>query len=278
MKKLLFLLIPVFYATVAIGQTDDPSCKNAEPTYLNRIPGYYIAQCQESEYNEKTFAFTPAPSAKTEVITKAGRYRKIFYRHKNDDPRKISAAQIRENYYNAVLKANGKVLAYNKTLFSFTSGGKEIYLGLNTTTNADERSFSIDIIEVETMKQELVINIQEAIDADGKAVLYGILFDVGKSDIKPESAEALKNITDYLNAIPSVKIIVAGHTDNTGTFEGNMNLSKARAESIKNYLASNSNIAASRVIAQGVGQCCPVTTNATEEGRKLNRRVEIVKQ
>jgi outer membrane protein OmpA-like peptidoglycan-associated protein len=71
---------------------------------------------------------------------------------------------------------------------------------------------------------------------------------------------------------------VVGHTDNTGSYEGNMTLSKARAESIKSYLITNSKISASRLLSEGVGQVCPVASNATEEGRKKNRRVEIVKQ
>jgi OOP family OmpA-OmpF porin len=55
-------------------------------------------------------------------------------------------------------------------------------------------------------------------------------------------------------------------------------LSKERAESIKTYLINNGKIAGSRLQSDGVGPLCPVSTNASEEGRKLNRRVEIVKQ
>jgi len=128
------------------------------------------------------------------------------------------------------------------------------------------------------MEQNIAINLGEAIERDGKAALYGILFDVGKSDIKPESAEALKQITDYLNTNPTVNIIVVGHTDNTGTYAANITLSKARADSIKNYLINTSKITTSRLMAEGVGPLCPVSTNNTEDGRKLNRRVEIVKQ
>jgi len=122
------------------------------------------------------------------------------------------------------------------------------------------------------------MTIQEAIEKEGKATLYGILFDVGKSTIKPESADALKQITDYLNANPDVKIIIVGHTDMTGNFAGNMSLSKERAESIKNYLVTNAKIASERLQSDGVGPLCPVATNATDAGKKLNRRVEIVKK
>jgi outer membrane protein OmpA-like peptidoglycan-associated protein len=151
-------------------------------------------------------------------------------------------------------------------------------MDIENADDTDEKGFNIVIVEVKSMKQEVEFSIREGIDKDGKVALYGILFDIGKSDIKPESSETLKQITGYLNTNPSVKIIVAGHTDNTGTFESNLTLSEARAESIKNYLVDNAKIAASRLISAGVGQACPVSTNDTEEGRKLNRRVEIVKQ
>jgi outer membrane protein OmpA-like peptidoglycan-associated protein len=119
---------------------------------------------------------------------------------------------------------------------------------------------------------------QESIDRDGKIALYGILFDTDKSDIKPESKVALNEIKDYLNENPTIKIFIVGHTDNTGIFSNNTTLSKARATSIKNYLVSIGKIQAVRLSTDGVASLCPISTNDTEQGRKLNRRVEIVKQ
>jgi outer membrane protein OmpA-like peptidoglycan-associated protein len=149
---------------------------------------------------------------------------------------------------------------------------------IDDAVDSDDRGFIVTIVEVKNMKQELVLTIQESIEKDGKAALYGILFDVGKSIIKPESADALKQIIDYLNTNPQVKIIIVGHTDNTGNFLSNITLSKDRAESIKTYLVNTGKIDISRLQSDGVGPLCPVTTNATDDGRKLNRRVEIVKQ
>ena len=128
------------------------------------------------------------------------------------------------------------------------------------------------------MKQDIEINMSEGIDRDGKIALYGILFDVGKSVIKPESAPALQMVIDYLVANPAVKIYVVGHTDNTGLFASNITLSKARAKAVKDYLVTKGKIAATRLGSDGVGSLCPVATNGTEEGKALNRRVEIVKQ
>lgn len=274
MKKLLLFLF-LLIKLMAYAQ-DTPRCPNAEPTYMNRMPGFYINDCKNSDYNDAEFIYYV--KGKAFKINKSGKYYNVWYSKNENETKKYSGAQINQNYYNAVMKIKGTALDDRKTMFSAKLNGKEIYIQVHTAENStDTKSYRIEVLEVDAMEQEIAINLDEAIDRDGKAALYGILFDVGKSDIKPESAEALKQITDYLNANPAVNIIVVGHTDNTGTYANNILLSKARAESVKNYLISVGKINTSRLMSEGAGQYCPVTTNATEDGRTLNRRVEIVK-
>ena len=275
-SKMLFLI--VLFTTSLSGFTQDtPRCPNAEPAYINRMPGFYISDCKNSDYNDAEFVYWV--DGKANKINKGGKYYDVWYRKNEGETKKFSSAQINQNYYNAVIKIKGTALDNKKTMYSASINGKEVYIQVHTAENStDAGSYRIEVLEVEPMEQNIAINLGEAIERDGKAALYGILFDVGKSDIKPESAETLKQITDYLNANPTVNIIVVGHTDNTGTYAANITLSKARAESIKNYLINTSKITASRLMAEGVGPLCPVSTNNTEDGRKLNRRVEIVKQ
>jgi len=273
------LIFLAFFSIESFAQDtqDSPRCLNAEPAYLTRMPGFYISDCENSDYNDVEFVYWV--DGKANKLNKGGKFYHVFYSKKEGETRKFSSAQIKENYNNAILKVKGKVLDKKKTVFSASINGKEVYIQLHTAENStDAGSYNIEVVEVESMQQDIVVNMEEAIDKDGKIALYGILFDVGKSNIKPESAEALTQITDYLNANPAVKIIVVGHTDNTGTYAGNIALSKARAESVKTYLNTKGNVAASRLMSEGAGQFCPITTNATEEGRKMNRRVEIVKQ
>lgn len=277
MRKVILLLILASTSLFSMGQTDKPDCKEAEPSYLDRMKGFYLRNCQSSEYQEYEF-FYHGIDGKSVRLRKAGEFRRLSYDKDREDPRKVSGDQIRLNYANAVLKIKGKSLSERKTFFSFMANGNEVFMAIENADDTDDRGYDVVIVEVKPMNQELEFSIREGIEKDGKVALYGILFDTGKSDIKPESAEALKQITDYLIANPAIRIIVAGHTDNTGTYAGNMTLSKARAESIKSYLVKNGKIDAGRMIAEGVGQVCPVSTNASEEGRKLNRRVEIVKQ
>jgi len=273
--KTILMILGLLASSFAFAQ-DDTSCLQYEPTFLTRMPGFYIDGCQHSEYKTKTYYYTDLNNKEMRRDI-AGIYTWIIYGKIESETRKFSGEQIRLNFANAVKKAKGEVLSKNNDFFMVKANGREVYFNIEDALDNDDQGFSMYVVEIEAMQQDVVANLDEAIDKDGKVALYGILFDVGKSEIKPESAEALKQVTDYLNANPTVKIIVVGHTDNTGTYTGNMTLSKARAESIKNYLISTGKITASRLMSEGVGQVCPVTSNANEEGRKQNRRVEIVK-
>jgi OOP family OmpA-OmpF porin len=116
------------------------------------------------------------------------------------------------------------------------------------------------------------------IGATGHSAVYGVYFDTGKAIVKPESDSTLVEIAKLLQANPTMKLHVVGHTDNTGTSATNMTLSKQRADAVVAALVGKHAIAASRLAAAGVGSLSPVTTNRTDEGRAKNRRVELVEQ
>lgn len=117
---------------------------------------------------------------------------------------------------------------------------------------------------------------QKSIDETGRVTLYGILFDFNKSDIKPESRPALEEIAKYLRANPERRLHVVGHTDGVGGFDFNIKLSESRARAVVAELVRGYGIAADRLRGNGVGLLAPIATNATEEGRAKNRRVELV--
>ena len=101
-----------------------------------------------------------------------------------------------------------------------------------------------------------------------------ILFDSGKSTIKPVSAEKLAEIIKILNEYPTAKFTVEGHTDSVGSDKLNQRLSDSRANSVKNYLVENG-VDQFRLSAIGYGESRPIATNNTRDGRAKNRRVEI---
>ena len=120
--------------------------------------------------------------------------------------------------------------------------------------------------------------IKERIQLEGKVALYGIYFDVGKTLIKPASQESLEQIAIFLKDNVEVNCWVVGHTDSDGLFENNIKLSMGRAKSVITYLQNNYSISPDRLFAEGVGPLAPVSTNDTEKGKNLNRRVELVKK
>ena len=142
--------------------------------------------------------------------------------------------------------------------------------------------YTVNVVEVKPLQTELVVVKAETLASDitklGHASIYGIYFDTGKSVIKPESQQTIAEIAKLLTAQPSLRLHVVGHTDNVGTLPSNMMLSKQRAEAVVNSLVNDHRIAASRLIANGVGPLAPVASNAAEDGRAKNRRVELVGQ
>ena len=99
-------------------------------------------------------------------------------------------------------------------------------------------------------------------------------FEMGSANLKPSSAEQLKNIAEIMKAFPKVKMKIGGYTDNVGSAEANLKLSKARAENTMKELVKLG-VDAKRLEAEGYGEKHSVADNATEEGRAKNRRIDL---
>lgn len=110
--------------------------------------------------------------------------------------------------------------------------------------------------------------------------VYGVdekvLFDTDKATIKPSAAEALKQISASINKRYAGKDVrILGFADARGDKSYNRDLSKQRAEAVKNYLINTDKMAADRLSTEAFGETQPVATNATPSGRQENRRVEV---
>lgn len=101
-----------------------------------------------------------------------------------------------------------------------------------------------------------------------------ILFDTGKSDLKPEAKKNLKDMAEIMKKYPENVLTIKGYTDSTGSQKINEDLSQKRAEAVKSELVT-SGLAVDVVGTQGMGPANPVADNKTSDGRKQNRRVEI---
>jgi photosystem I P700 chlorophyll a apoprotein A2 len=101
-----------------------------------------------------------------------------------------------------------------------------------------------------------------------------VLFDFDKADIRPDAAAALAKLATIIRAQPNGHTRIEGHTDSKGDDAYNQKLSERRAEAVRQYLI-NAGIAAGNMTAVGYGEKEPIATNDTDEGRELNRRVEL---
>jgi outer membrane protein OmpA-like peptidoglycan-associated protein len=104
--------------------------------------------------------------------------------------------------------------------------------------------------------------------------LQGIQFETGKTTIKKTSNSILDQVAKIMNENPTYKLAIAGHTDNVGNSEKNLELSKGRAAAVKAYLVAKG-VAADRMTSDGFGDTQPVADNTTTEGKAKNRRVEF---
>jgi outer membrane protein OmpA-like peptidoglycan-associated protein len=130
-------------------------------------------------------------------------------------------------------------------------------------------------IRIDTVNTQPVIS-APVVKADSLIVLGAeVLFELNKSTLRSEHFGTLKSIVDYLLLHPERLVRISGHTDNTGREAHNLTLSKQRADVVAEYLVSNG-IDINRVETSGLGSAKPIEVNTTDEGRRKNRRVELL--
>ena len=125
-------------------------------------------------------------------------------------------------------------------------------------------------------QDELVQQLRAEQTSRGMVVtLEDVLFEVNGAALQPGAQTELLRLADYLKRNPDRKILIEGHTDNTGGSDYNLQLSQLRAQSVESYLVS-SGVPADRIRAIGYGETRPEAPNDSATGRQQNRRVEIV--
>lgn len=215
---------------------------------------------------------------------------------KSRDPQEIEIDDMNfYDYYNSTRQDRG--LATN--VFSFTYFPEELTEYMVSKVAVDQTEnyiivaagkghwaasqdnltyFEIILLELEGMEMDMVTmaQLQEGMLVDGRVAIYDIFFDTGQSKVKAESEEALATISEFLLENSDKRYLVVGHTDYVGSYDMNINLSEARAEAVVARLVNDYRISQEQLIAAGVGPAAPVRSNQTEEGRAMNRRVEIV--
>ncbi len=184
------------------------------------------------------------------------------------------AAQIEivDNDKNQVVSNYSTNSESGKYLVSLPSGKN-----YGMTVKADNYLFHSENFDIpqatayqEIDKDILLNNIKK----DAKIILKNVFFDAGKATLRPTSYAELGRLTKLLNDIPTLRIEISGHTDNTGSLQTNKKLSEARAKSVVDFLITEG-IDAGRLEYKGYAYFQPIASNDTKEGRQKNRRVEF---
>ncbi len=278
MKNVLTVIFGLFFMLTGFcaAKASEPDKKGSmDHPLLSRMPNFYISGYKDTEFDSHKFI---DQDKKTIIIE--GHMYYIEYRL-DKGAAEPGELKIRRNIQDALKKIGGKVLFddnFNKTsTIVVQKDNKETWVEVRSYNNM----YRLWIVEKEIMKQEVVANAEAMgndINETGHVSIYGIYFDTGKSEIKPESDAAISEIAKLLKNNGSLNVYVVGHTDNVGSFDSNMKLSKDRADAVSKILTDKYGIAAVRLKPYGVSSLSPVTSNDTEDGRAKNRRVELVKQ
>lgn len=313
-SKRMFWLVGMFLlaSNIAFAQEDAEGSK--DHPLISRYPGSVISYYDVKEFDK--YVLPLGKLDKDGKLTKSqkleGKVTQITY----SAPEGRSILEIYRNYELALKKAGFETLfsgtteelgegwhdAFAVAISRATEylgaylGGKFSYLAAKLTRPEGDvyvalcvalgwyshAMVQLDVIEVKPMETGLVMVTADALAKDitktGHVAIYGIYFDTGKADLKPESEPTLKEIAKLLQQTPKLSLYVVGHTDNVGILTANMELSQRRADAVVKELVTKYGIDAKRLYSAGVGPLSPVASNKAEEGRAKNRRVELVEQ
>lgn len=136
-------------------------------------------------------------------------------------------------------------------------------IGRNMDRKARELEEELEGVTVQRVEEGIAVSFDS-----------GILFTFDSSELRPEARENLNKLTEILNRDTNTNLLIVGHTDWIGSETYNQGLSMRRALSAANYIISQG-ISRDRIDTEGRGEYEPIADNETEEGRQLNRRVEV---
>jgi outer membrane protein OmpA-like peptidoglycan-associated protein len=266
-------------AFTALALTLRPVAAQDEPEKdhpsVPRFPGFSMEEAKVTDFDSFEFPLTE------DYKTVEGKSWQYVYQLK-EGAKKPSELEVIRNY-ESQFKARGGRLLYKGTGNTVATMIMPLGKGerwLNLSIENDAGTIRMAIIETAAMKQKLEFSADEMAEqfaASGTVTLHGVLFETAKTDIQPESNAVLDEVAALLKKDTPLKLKINGHTDNVGAKAANLTLSRGRAAAVKTGLVSRG-IAADRLTAEGYGDTKPVADNGTDEGRRQNRRVELVKQ
>ena len=276
-------------ATNAAAQMQDVK----EHPVVRHYPGALIDDFREMAF-DSTSVVTETRGGSVPVRTDVeGAVSTYHYIHQGN----VSALQVMRNFETALRDAGFTTILVSRTegLAGFEdardgswfgafrlerNGVPALYVNITIDPNVGEPNSKVVIVEPQAMQQVYSVDAASMFDTlqqDGRVAVYGVSFDTGRSELRPESETVLVQVLALLESHPDLNLSVEGHTDNVGSPTANAALSARRAEAVRAWLVGRG-VAASRLSSAGHGDTRPVASNDDEEGRARNRRVELVRR
>lgn len=273
MRPFLLFLCVSAWSLSSYAQAPVPPDKKgcSESKLVTRMPGCSILQCELKDFASAEMA--RSKGERNHLVE--GELERTIYRCPADK----SPLELGRNT-EAALKSAGFNILYTDVYsggarFYMTAQKEPYWVSLAVLSDA----YNLTVVKQKQMEQQMTANAEgwaRQVEQAGRVSVYGITFDTGKSTIRPESEAALKEILKMLQTNASWAMVVAGHTDNVGTPDMNLTLSRQRSESVITWLTSHG-IVKARLVPAGFGDMRPVGPNTSEDGKQKNRRVDLVK-
>ncbi|MBI2358973.1 MAG: OmpA family protein [Deltaproteobacteria bacterium] len=246
MKRGMAAIFSLFFVLASVGLSmgaDQDKKGSKDHPLLSRMHGFHITGYADKDFDSHKFM---DKDGKPQISVEGHSY---FIEYTLDrGAANPGPLKVVRNIQNALRKIGGKVV-YDSDRVStimLQKDGKETWVEVRPYS----MSYMIRIVEKEEMKQEVVADaaaMGNDINTTGHVSVYGIYFDTGKSEIKPESDAAISEIAKLLKSTGGLNLYVVGHTDNVGSFDSNMRLSKDRADAVVRALSGKYGIAAARL-------------------------------
>jgi OmpA-OmpF porin, OOP family len=245
-----------------------------EHPFIRPIPGFSLeAGSRFNDFSSHVFRIETEEGVEKKNVK--GRYWALIYENK-EGVREFSRLDIIENYRSAALEKGGRILSRDDAILDFSvplpEGGTS-WVHLHTWNDY----YELTIVDEERFKKQLTFTAREMkkkLDQEGRVAIYGIHFDFDKADLKVGSEKVLTEMVKLMKDHSDLSVEIQGHTDNVGGREYNLELSARRARTVRSFLMLYG-IESARMTVKGYGFDDPVASNDTEEGRALNRRVEL---
>lgn len=279
--------IPSIYASVTDGQIvykNSPTAYSSE-TFNAILAAYGLELTPEAAAN--------VPASYAQVVDGNVVFNNKSMAYTPEDYHRIFTA------YGLTLSPEDAALIQGPVNYCKVVDGQVVLGKTSTAYSALGFSQILAAYKLPAVEPEVVVKEEPCVDSDGDGVCDDVdacpgtpkgvkvdergcwvldqncLFDFDKSVVKPEYYPLLNDIVKVMNDNPSLRVELEGHTCSIGTNKYNQGLSERRANAVKKYLVEKGMVDPSRVSAVGYGEERPIATNENEEGRKLNRRVEL---